>query len=169
MIRRPPRSTLFPYTTLFRSHDLTLMRLADLLGVSYPTISRWESGQMRPSPDMWKQIARIEQFGLAASPDGPARSAGVREAADSYLPSADRLVAPDFTADAEAVRLAVEAHQLEYGYLVNPTFATEIALIEPLPHHRIAVYERMLTQTRLRFLLAADAGAGKSIMTGLYF
>src|SRR5256885_2704631 len=24
MIRRPPRSTLFPYTTLFRSHDLVL-------------------------------------------------------------------------------------------------------------------------------------------------
>jgi transcriptional regulator with XRE-family HTH domain len=114
-------------------HDLTQMRLADLLGVSYPTISRWESGQVLPFPDVWKQIARIEQFGLAASPNGPARSAGLREAPNSYLPSAARLVAPDFMADPEAVRLAVEAHRLEYGYLVNPTFATEIALIEPLP------------------------------------
>lgn len=75
---------------------------------------------------------------------------------------------PAFTADPEAVRLAVEAHRLEYGYLVNPAFATEVSLIEPLPHQRIAVYERMLPQSRLRFLLADDAGAGKTIMTGLY-
>ncbi len=77
------------------------------------------------------------------------------------------IVAP-FTAQPEAVRLTVEAARLEYGYQVNPAFATEISLIEPLPHQRIAVYERMLTQSRLRFLLADDAGAGKTIMTGLY-
>ena len=41
-------------------------------------------------------------------------------------------------------------------------------LIDPLPHQRIAVYEQMLGQTPLRFLLADDAGAGKTIMTGLY-
>jgi len=57
---------------------------------------------------------------------------------------------------------------LTYGHLFNPTFATETSLIEPLPHQRIAVYEHLLKQTRLRFLLADDAGAGKTIMTGLY-
>src|SRR5437667_7911455 len=41
-------------------------------------------------------------------------------------------------------------------------------MIEPLPHQRIAVYDHMLQQPRLRFLLADDAGAGKTIMTGLY-
>ena len=41
-------------------------------------------------------------------------------------------------------------------------------MIEPLPHQRIAVYDHMLQQSRLRFLLADDAGAGKTIMTGLY-
>jgi superfamily II DNA or RNA helicase len=74
----------------------------------------------------------------------------------------------DFSADPEVVRLVVEAERLSYGHLVNPAFATEISLIDPLPHQRIAVYEHMLKQTRLRFLLADDAGAGKTIMTGLY-
>ena len=50
----------------------------------------------------------------------------------------------------------------------TPTFATEISLIDPLPHQRIAVYNHMLPQPRLRFLLADDAGAGKTIMSGLY-
>ena len=47
-------------------------------------------------------------------------------------------------------------------------FATETSRIDPLPHQRIAVYQRMLSQSPLRFLLADDAGAGKTIMTGLY-
>src|SRR5205823_13530810 len=38
----------------------------------------------------------------------------------------------------------------------------------PLPHQRIAVYEHLLREESLRFLLADDAGAGKTIMAGLY-
>src|SRR5439155_5123516 len=45
---------------------------------------------------------------------------------------------------------------------------TEISLVDPLPHQRIAIYRHMLGQPRLRFLLADDAGAGKTIMAGLY-
>src|SRR6266516_5730936 len=74
----------------------------------------------------------------------------------------------DFTSDPEVVRLVVEGERLTYGHLFNPTFATEISIIEPLPHQRLAVYDHMLQQSRLRFLLADDAGAGKTIMTGLY-
>ncbi|MCG3190939.1 MAG: RNA polymerase-associated protein RapA [Thermoanaerobaculia bacterium] len=74
----------------------------------------------------------------------------------------------DFGGDPRAVRAVVEAHRLGFGHLFNPAFATEISLIDPLPHQRIAVYERMLKQPRLRFLLADDAGAGKTIMAGLY-
>jgi len=74
----------------------------------------------------------------------------------------------DFMADPEVVRLVVEGERLTYGHLFNPTFATEISMIEPLPHQRIAVYDHMLKQPRMRFLLADDAGAGKTIMTGLY-
>ena len=79
--------------------------------------------------------------------------------ADPYL---------DFSAPAELVRVVVEGERLGSGHLFNPAFATETALIDPLPHQRIAVYDHMLTQARLRFLLADDAGAGKTIMAGLY-
>jgi len=74
----------------------------------------------------------------------------------------------DFLGDAEAARLLVESERLSYGFQSNGTFATETSLIEPLPHQYLAVYEHMLPQPRLRFLLADDAGAGKTIMSGLY-
>ena len=74
----------------------------------------------------------------------------------------------DFAAKPEAVTAVAEAHRLAFGHLFNPAFATEISSIDPLPHQRIAVYERMLGSSPLRFLLADDAGAGKTIMTGLY-
>ena len=74
----------------------------------------------------------------------------------------------DFSADPEVVRVVAEAFRLGFGYLFNPAFATEISLIDPLPHQRIAVYDHMLTQPRLRFLLADEPGGGKTIMAGLY-
>ncbi len=74
----------------------------------------------------------------------------------------------DFKGDAGKVWLVVEGKRLSYGHLFNPTFGTEVSRIDPLPHQRLAVYEHMLPTARLRFLLADDAGAGKTIMTGLY-
>jgi superfamily II DNA or RNA helicase len=74
----------------------------------------------------------------------------------------------DFRAHPQDVRLFVEGERLRYGHLFSPVFGTETALIDPLPHQIIAVYQHMLSQPRLRFLLADDAGAGKTIMTGLY-
>lgn len=73
-----------------------------------------------------------------------------------------------FTSTSEKVRVAVEAERLAQAYKVNPAFASEISRIDPLPHQRIAVYDHMLKQYPLRFLLADDAGAGKTIMCGLY-
>ena len=66
------------------------------------------------------------------------------------------------------VRLIAEAYRLQHAYLFNPIFATETSLIDPLPHQFIAVYDHLLKHFPLRFLLADDAGAGKTIMTGLY-
>jgi superfamily II DNA or RNA helicase len=74
----------------------------------------------------------------------------------------------DFTASPAIVRTVVEGERLSLGHLANPAFATELAQIDPLPHQRLAVYQHLLPQTRLRFLLADDAGAGKTIMAGLY-
>ena len=84
------------------------------------------------------------------------------------LQSRFELVSDAFRADANLVRLVAEAHRLQHAYLFNPIFATETSLIDPLPHQFIAVYEHLLKHYPLRFLLADDAGAGKTIMTGLY-
>jgi superfamily II DNA or RNA helicase len=74
----------------------------------------------------------------------------------------------DFSSTSEELRVVTEAIRLSFGYLFNPNFATEISIIDPLPHQLIAVYNHMLKNPRLRFLLADDAGAGKTIMAGLY-
>ena len=85
---------------------------------------------------------------------------------------AERTPAPatkiDFSADPEVVRVVAEGERLGYGHLFNPAFATEISMIDPLPHQRIAVYDHMLPQPRLRFLLGDEPGAGKTIVAGLY-
>ncbi|MBI5479922.1 MAG: DEAD/DEAH box helicase [Deltaproteobacteria bacterium] len=73
-----------------------------------------------------------------------------------------------FRANCEIVRSVAEAHRLAHAYLFNSAFATETSLIDPLPHQLIAVYDKLLRLPRLRFLLADDAGAGKTIMAGLY-
>lgn len=84
------------------------------------------------------------------------------------LQSRFELASDAFRTDANLVRLVAEAHRLQHAYLFNPIFATETSLIDPLPHQFIAVYEHLLKHYPLRFLLADDAGAGKTIMTGLY-
>ncbi|MDH7578538.1 MAG: helicase-related protein [Bacillota bacterium] len=160
---------------------LSQKRLAELLGVSFASVNRWENGQARPNRLAWGQILRLEidgSEGLRKPPltNGSSQVAGALFAAEDK--SAYRLshATPephdpgkvDFAAPPEIVRLAVEAERLTYGHLFSPAFATETSLIDPLPHQRIAVYDHMLPQPRLRFLLADDAGAGKTIMTGLY-
>lgn len=92
----------------------------------------------------------------------------VRESGAAYTPEPETPRFLDFSADPEVVRTVVEGERLTYGHLFNPTFAAEISLIDPLPHQRLAVYDHLLPQTRLRFLLADDAEAGKTIMAGLY-
>ena len=136
---------------------LTQAGLAKALGVSFPTINRWENGKSRPSQLSWNQILKLAgEFDAdrVTEPEPP--------------PYGDKPPALDFTAGPEVVRTLVEGERLSFGHLANPAFAAEIASIDPLPHQRIAVYDHMLKQTRLRFLLADDAGAGKTIMTGLY-
>ncbi|HEY7124066.1 MAG TPA: hypothetical protein VH540_08970, partial [Ktedonobacterales bacterium] len=73
-----------------------------------------------------------------------------------------------FRAEPELVRMVAEGYRLQHAYLFNPIFATETSLIDLLPHQFLAVYRHLLKESRLRFLLADDAGAGKTIMAGLY-
>jgi superfamily II DNA or RNA helicase len=134
---------------------LTQQSLADRLGVSFATINRWENGLTKPSRLAWSQLRQLE-MSLAEN------------AALSGPPAEKPPVILDFTAQPNTVKVLAEGERLSFGHLMNPTFGTEIANIDPLPHQRIAVYDHMLRQPRLRFLLADDAGAGKTIMTGLY-
>jgi SNF2-related domain/Domain of unknown function (DUF3883)/Helicase conserved C-terminal domain len=72
-----------------------------------------------------------------------------------------------FDGDAQRFRLGIEAQRLGLAYEYDPYFALSIARIDPLPHQLEAVYEYFLKLPRIRFLLADDPGAGKTIMAGL--
>lgn len=73
-----------------------------------------------------------------------------------------------FDADGRLFRLIAEAWRLRNAHLFDPYSALHSARIRPLPHQITAVYGEMLPRLQLRFLLADDPGAGKTIMTGLY-
>ena len=72
-----------------------------------------------------------------------------------------------FDGDGALFRLVSEAHRIRLAHLFDPVLAVHTSLVEPLPHQITAVYEAMLPRQPLRFLLADDPGAGKTIMAGL--
>ncbi|MBP8261875.1 MAG: DEAD/DEAH box helicase, partial [Verrucomicrobia bacterium] len=72
-----------------------------------------------------------------------------------------------FDGDGHLFRLVAEAHRIRLAHLFDPVLAVHTSLIDPLPHQITAVYEAMLPRQPLRFLLADDPGAGKTIMAGL--
>ncbi len=72
-----------------------------------------------------------------------------------------------FDADGEAFRLASEAQRMRWAHLHDPFVALDTSKIDPYPHQIEAVYDHLLNHTPLRFLLADDPGAGKTIMSGL--
>ena len=157
---------------LRRNLDLTQAHFAARLGVSVITIHRWETGQSHPRRLALTRLAELE--------DEHARDAARRRELTRHgtppstltMHSATHTAATppilDFNGDPARLSLFAECLRLTRGYQFNPAFASEISRIDPLPHQRIAVYEHMLRQEPLRFLLADDAGAGKTIMTGLY-
>ena len=73
-----------------------------------------------------------------------------------------------FDADGRLLRLASEAQRIRLAHLFDPYLAVHTSDVEPLPHQITAVYEKMLPRQPLRYLLADDPGAGKTIMAGLY-
>ena len=72
-----------------------------------------------------------------------------------------------FDAPAEDFKLATEAYRIKLAHLFDPMMAVHTSDVEPLPHQISAVYEAMLPRQPLRFVLADDPGAGKTIMAGL--
>ena len=72
-----------------------------------------------------------------------------------------------FDGDGALFRLVSEAQRIRLAHLFDPVLAVHTSVVEPLPHQITAVYESMLPRQPLRFLLADDPGAGKTIMAGL--
>lgn len=72
-----------------------------------------------------------------------------------------------FDGDGALFRLVSEAQRIRLAHLFDPVLAVHTSNVQPLPHQITAVYESMLGRQPLRFLLADDPGAGKTIMAGL--
>src|SRR5246127_1995761 len=72
-----------------------------------------------------------------------------------------------FGGDGALFRLVSEAQRIHLAHLFDPVLAVHTSVVEPLPHQITAVYESMLPRQPLRFLLADDPGAGKTILAGL--
>ncbi len=72
-----------------------------------------------------------------------------------------------YDSDPKLLRLGLQAYALRIAYEFDPYFGLSISRVDPLPHQLEAVYDYLLKLGRVRFLLVDDAGAGKTIMTGL--
>lgn len=87
---------------------------------------------------------------------------------EARLDIADGSLPWSFDADANLLRLTSEAYRINLAHLFDPYLAVHTSAIEPLPHQISAVYQEMLSRQPLRYILADDPGAGKTIMTGLF-
>ena len=72
-----------------------------------------------------------------------------------------------FDGDGALFRLVSEAQRIRLAHLFDPLLAIHTSVVDPLPHQITGVYDAMLPRQPLRFLLADDPGAGKTIMAGL--
>jgi superfamily II DNA or RNA helicase len=89
--------------------------------------------------------------------------------ADEELISAATMERPfSFDGDGAAFQLTCEAKRIDLAFLFDPMMAVHTSNVDALPHQITAVYESMLPRQPLRFVLADDPGAGKTIMAGLY-
>ena len=87
---------------------------------------------------------------------------------ESHFEVMDNNLPWSFDADGEQMKLASEAYRISLAHLFDPYLAVHTSSVEPLPHQISAVYQEILPKLPLRYVLADDPGAGKTIMTGLY-
>jgi len=143
--------------TFRKALRLTQKQFAAKVGVSFTAVNRWEKGHNDPQAVFLNRIRELR-----------AEYQVQKHGWETGAVVAERPVQLDFEGDAEAVKLVVDAYRLRNGHLFNKAYGLELSRVVPLPHQRIAVYENLLPLSPLRFLLADDAGAGKTIMAGLY-
>jgi SNF2 family DNA or RNA helicase len=102
------------------------------------------------------------------TPDGTLKDRLLGRNDEENIAHATRERPWSFDGDGDAFKLAVEAKRIDLAFLFDPMMAVHTSNVEPLPHQITAVYESMLPRQPLRFVLADDPGAGKTIMAGLY-
>ena len=102
------------------------------------------------------------------TPDGALKDRLLNRADEPNISIATTERPWSFDGDGDAFKLAVEAKRIDLAFLFDPMMAVHTSNVEPLPHQITAVYESMLPRQPLRFVLADDPGAGKTIMAGLY-
>jgi SNF2 family DNA or RNA helicase len=106
---------------------------------------------------------------LYRSPDGSAIKERMLNRSDEATIGLATTERPwKFDGDGAAFQLTCEAKRIDLAFLFDPMMAVHTSNVEPLPHQITAVYESMLPRQPLRFVLADDPGAGKTIMAGLY-
>jgi superfamily II DNA or RNA helicase len=101
-------------------------------------------------------------------PDGTLREGLLNRGHESEIAAATTSRPWSFDGDGEAFKLTAEAKRIDLAFLFDPMMAVHTSNVEPLPHQITAVYESMLPRQPLRYVLADDPGAGKTIMAGLY-
>jgi superfamily II DNA or RNA helicase len=124
-------------------------------------------------PDALVTVVNVQWFGSEAleltykDPAGRVANRLVYRHDETTLEVVDIGRPWSFDGDGALFRLVSEAHRIRLAHLFDPVLAVHTSLVEPLPHQITAVYEAMLPRQPLRFLLADDPGAGKTIMAGL--
>jgi len=124
-------------------------------------------------PDALVTVVNVTWFGSDAleltykGPDGKVGNVLLYRHDEARLEIVETGRPWSFDGDGALFRLVSEAHRIRLAHLFDPVLAVHTSLVDPLPHQITAVYEAMLPRQPLRFLLADDPGAGKTIMAGL--
>jgi len=125
-------------------------------------------------PDALVTVVNVQWFGSEAleltykTPAGNVANELLYRHDESRLDIVEQGRPWSFDGDGALFRLVSEAHRIRLAHLFDPVLAVHTSLLDPLPHQITAVYESMLPRQPLRFLLADDPGAGKTIMAGLF-
>ena len=100
-------------------------------------------------------------------PDGSLKQRLISQSEADHLSTEIAQQPWSFTGNSKDFRLALEAKRIDFAYLFDPMMAVYASNVQPLPHQISAVYEAMLPKQPIRYILADDPGAGKTIMAGL--
>lgn len=124
-------------------------------------------------PDALVTVVSVQWFGSEAveltykTPTGKVANELIYRHDESRLELVEHGRPWSFDGDGALFQLVSEAQRIRLAHLFDPLLAVHSSIVDPLPHQITAVYEEMLPRQPLRFLLADDPGAGKTIMAGL--